>query len=462
MGTYFVGTQVLNQANNARTIINGETVYVLRTGALLSTFNYGILGNGVSLTQITVEGTVAGNQGGISLSAASAGPCDNMVNILQLGSVQGGDGKAIDMTGEGCTVINNGSVSSGLDSAVQILGYAARLNNSGTIALTLGGSSSSTVKIIGDAAALTNSGSIYNATEYAGVAAIEMVNAVGEFARVVNSGSITCAAIAILGGLGNDFVQNTGRIDGAIDLGGGVGHDRVMNSGDIFGTISGFGTNTSLIGNSGWIDGAVNCSTGADTVRNSGSIIQVQLGDGADVFRMSGDGIVTQGVYGGIGNDLEIGASQADDLFGDDGLDTLRGGGGDDSLTGGNQNDMLAGGGGDDVLWGGTGLDRMRGGDGADTFVFKTAPETQTGAGTDVIVDFQRGSDVIDVSALSGQVLQFTGTGALPGGGARAVNYVLDGNGNVIIGIDADGNGVAEGHILMLNLTALSASDFIL
>jgi Ca2+-binding RTX toxin-like protein len=79
-------------------------------------------------------------------------------------------------------------------------------------------------------------------------------------------------------------------------------------------------------------------------------------------------------------------------LVGGAGDDALTGTPGADMLIGFSGNDTLTGGAGDDVLIGGTGANRYIGGPGADTFVISG------GGQTDLIVDFQRGIDRIDLS----------------------------------------------------------------
>ncbi len=91
--------------------------------------------------------------------------------------------------------------------------------------------------------------------------------------------------------------------------------------------------------------------------------------------------------------------------FGDVGNDHLHGGAGDDILSGGDGDDVLTGDWGDDILTGnagrdtidgGSGYDILSGGSGGDIFVFRD------GSGIDVVVDFQRGIDDIDLAGLGG------------------------------------------------------------
>ncbi|GGX70322.1 hypothetical protein GCM10007385_44160 [Tateyamaria omphalii] len=72
----------------------------------------------------------------------------------------------------------------------------------------------------------------------------------------------------------------------------------------------------------------------------------------------------------------------------------VAGGHGDDYLNGGTGDDVLTGNAGDDVLFDGAGADTLSGGAGADLFILADD------ADTDVILDFQRGVDRIDISAI--------------------------------------------------------------
>ncbi|MEH2233749.1 MAG: cadherin-like domain-containing protein [Nostoc sp.] len=100
-------------------------------------------------------------------------------------------------------------------------------------------------------------------------------------------------------------------------------------------------------------------------------------------------------IKGGAGNDNLSGGNGNDILFGDGlmdggaGNDTLNGGNGDDTLFGGGGTDNLSGGTGNDILYGGIGSDTLTGNTGNDTFAFAA------GEGTDTIIDFTKGSDLI-------------------------------------------------------------------
>ena len=86
-------------------------------------------------------------------------------------------------------------------------------------------------------------------------------------------------------------------------------------------------------------------------------------------------------------SDILIDGSNSTRMVGLGGNDRLEGGAGADALMGEEGNDILDGGADDDVLYGGSG---------DDTFVF------EEGHGTDTILDFTDGDDLIDLSALTG------------------------------------------------------------
>lgn len=98
-------------------------------------------------------------------------------------------------------------------------------------------------------------------------------------------------------------------------------------------------------------------------------------------------------LFGRGGNDTLLGGAQNDKLNGGTGADYLEGGSGNDKLRGQAGSDRLDGGTGDDVLIGG---------DGADTFVFAA------GDGEDLLYDFTRGEDKIEIAGETFETLSFT------------------------------------------------------
>lgn len=112
-------------------------------------------------------------------------------------------------------------------------------------------------------------------------------------------------------------------------------------------------------------------------------------------------------LYGGFGHDTIYGGSGDDDLWGEDdddylsggsGADDLYGGSGHDDLYGGSARDYLSGGTGDDLLSGGAGRDTLAGGAGEDVFFFKKGDSGLTTTTADVITDWNRSDDWIDMA----------------------------------------------------------------
>ena len=118
----------------------------------------------------------------------------------------------------------------------------------------------------------------------------------------------------------------------------------------------------------------INAGGGNDTV--TGSEVNDFLVGGAGNDKLNG----------GPGNDTFLGGGGNDTLQGDDGADSLDGGLGADQIDGGLGGDTIVGGAGDDVLSGGGGKD-----------VFWSAP----GFGDDRVLDFNKGLDSLDISAMT-------------------------------------------------------------
>lgn len=175
------------------------------------------------------------------------------------------------------------------------------------------------------------------------------------------------------------------------------------------------------------------------------------------------------------GNDrFDLGA-YADRAQGHAGNDTMFGNGGNDTLEGGAGLDLLYGGNGRDRLLGGAGGDRLTGGAGADVFVFSTMTDLgMTAAGTDVIVDFTRGQDRIDLSgidampgAAGNQAFAFVGRNGFGTSSRGEVSIQLIDNAGTandmtLVRIDTDADRDAEAVLRLNGLHALTASDFIL
>lgn len=285
------------------------------------------------------------------------------------------------------------------------------------------------------------------------------------------------AGDTLLGGAGDD------RLDGGYGddhLEGGTGHDTAIYSG--FG--GGIRINLNLGGpqNTG--------AAGMDTLIEIESLIGGDFNDvfvglsvdntlfgygGSDrLFGLGGNDTLD----GGAGNDVIVGGNGDDILSGGfSGRDVLLGGGGNDSMSGGEELDQLRGGTGSDTLFGGQGRDVLVGGDfnagaflgdgAVDVFLFLSVDESRPGGRSrDVIRDFEQGIDIIDLSGIDaiahtlGEDDAFSFVGASSFSGVPGELRALEVNGNTVIRADVDGDARADFELLLNGSFILTASDF--
>lgn len=196
------------------------------------------------------------------------------------------------------------------------------------------------------------------------------------------------------GTTGDDQVDSRGG-DDVVD--GGPGDDRIR---------------------AGAGDDVISGGSGDDSIRAGAGDDEIHGGPGDDVIRAgSGDDVADGGtgddvIRGGAGNDVLAGGAGDDRISGDTGDDVIRGGSGDDSIRAGRGDDVIEGGGGndviragsgDDVIVGGAGDDLLSGGSGNDVFRFAI------GSGEDRILDFDKDSDRLDLTAFHGYQLSQAG-----------------------------------------------------
>lgn len=250
---------------------------------------------------------------------------------------------------------------------------------------------------------------------------------------------------SLFGDQGNDTVVGGAGDDGLYgwtgndSLDGGAGNDFLMGEQGVDTIIGGDGADTIYAGSENDIvygdDSIASSATGNDYILLDDGNDVGAAGSGADtVFGGSGNDTI----LAGDGNDFIGGDVGNDSIMGDAGNDTLFGWTGDDSLFGGSGNDLLSGEDGIDRLDGGTGNDTLYGGASNDHFVYAIT------GGFDVIADFVRGQDIIDITGAAGQSFA-----------TLIAPHLSYSSGNAIISFSAD-------HSLTLtNIgSGLTASDF--
>jgi Ca2+-binding RTX toxin-like protein len=221
--------------------------------------------------------------------------------------------------------------------------------------------------------------------------------------------------------------------------------------------VGGAGNDTYYVDSSG--DMIVELSSeGTDLVFSS---MSYTLGSNVEQLTLSGTASIS-----GIGNAL------ANTLSGNSGANLLRGLAGSDQLYGKDGNDRLEGGDGNDLLRGGLGTDTLLGGTGIDRFDWNSAAEAGLGSTRDIILDFVRGTDKIDlagIDAITGtstnDAFSLIGSSAFSGvaGQLRVQLFDTSGTDYTLIQGDLNGDRVADFEIrLENNLVPLTSTDFVL
>ena len=263
----------------------------------------------------------------------------------------------------------------------------------------------------------------------------------------------TNSANKLYGYEGNDTLNGMGGddylfgADGNDILTGGAGYDR---------TYGGIGDDTYYVNDT--TDYAYeNLGEGNDKVISSlasyqlrANVEELDLAEGSTVVR-------------GYGQDLDnviIGNSYNDFLYGRGGNDIIKGGGGADLLYGESGNDTLEG---------GAGMDRFYGGTGADTFLFRDGDFAGMTSGTaDRIHDFSQAEgdqldfSNVDANTLTGgdQAFSFIGNAAF-GHHAGELRYYQQSGVTYVAG-DTNGDGVADFAVRIDGLFTIHASDLML
>ena len=260
---------------------------------------------------------------------------------------------------------------------------------------------------------------------------------------------------------GNASVNVLQGLDGDDTLNGGGGGDTLDG---------GSGNDTYIVDNVGVtlteFDGQ-----GTDTVQTSLTFSIQALAffenitlTGAAVANATGNETANV-INGNSAINIINGRSGSDTINGNGGNDNLQGSAGNDKLNGGTGFDTLIGANGFDTLTGGNGRDTMTGGLHRDVFDYNAAGESK-GAFRDIITDFQKGVDDIDLSTIDAksgagnQAFTFIGQAAFSG--VKGQLHIKFSGANTIVEGDIDGNGAADIQIQVNGHKVLTAGDFIL
>jgi len=280
------------------------------------------------------------------------------------------------------------------------------------------------------------------------------------------------------GGSGNDTDSYAGSTAVNVNLATGATSGG-QATGDKFVSIenlTGSSYNDVLSGNSG--SNVLDGGAGADKMNGGAGGDVINGSDGNDTASYWGSGAVNVNLATGAasgGNATGDKFVSIENVAGSSYNDVLTGNSGSNVLDGRAGADKLDGGAGTDVIIGGAGKDIMTGGISSDTFVFKAPAEAGSGSNRDVITDFQKGVDKIDVSAIDAN-------GSAQGNGtfhflaqenasfdhkAGALTWHYEdkagsANDATVIQGDLNGDGVHDFQIQLQGLVHLGAGDFLL
>lgn len=275
---------------------------------------------------------------------------------------------------------------------------------------------------------LTNSGTVYKTVDFfegddtlTNSGKMDIVNLGNGLNKATNSGIIN----ELAGGNQSDTVTNSGSI-GKVALGGGddkytggakteTVHDG--NGADIYNLGGGNDTYVAAGAAAGQdlfdkADGGAGIDTYDASGVTTGLVINIDNIDhfepaisavgiapaGSAASYMIGNSFAQEGI---AGFENANGGTIGDVIFGNSAINILHGNGGNDGLISYGGNDELFGDDGGDVLVGGAGADILRGGSGTDLFIYLALGDSGvTKAKRDIIVDFEDGTEKIDLFAI--------------------------------------------------------------
>ncbi len=494
----------MGDATSPYSISEGGHVVIDKDISVISTDSTAITSAHQNVS-VSVFGTVASLGSAIDLDATNAGHAYR-VDIGKTGTVTSDDYTLYigstsdpDPTGDFIEVHNDGTISSALAIAVCLF-YSQTVNvvNHGDIFSNGDDGFSNAVLFIADVdISLVNTGTISSVSNFgingAIYAAAVSTSGVSGVSYVMNSGTITGLTYSYFNDTtGSETLINTGLMNGSVEMSAAVGGE-LLNSGQIIGDVNMYGGDDIYSASlSGSVTGAVYGGDGYDSLTgadqndrlnggNDNDTLSGAAGDdglfggegsdtlfggrGADLMIGDNGGDVMYGgadedvMYGGNGADTMRGKADDDVIYGGKGGDDLYGGAGDDLIHGDKNGDVIHGNAGDDVIYGDEGTDTLYGGSGADTFVFASLGDSGTGSSKDVIGDFSRGEDLVDLTGIANDI-SFVASGGFDGT-AHQLTFSVVGAG-VLLKYDSDGDTTVDMQVLLTGLTDFSASDLLL
>lgn len=369
----------------------------------------------------------------------------------------------------------------GLNTSISVAGTGSMMSLGQSwdciIFTTSGGQIINAGEISSQAGAVTSwngTAKVFNSGLIAGV-----THGVSGATLVENSGTIRGATSVAMSG-GNDMLINTGTLIGNVNLGdgsdifdtiGGVVRGQIIDGGgdDVYRTDSALlAIIEDVVGGMDRVESTVDFDLNTTAnIENLTLLGSAATGSGNVLDNSMTGNLIANRLSGGFGNDTIGAAGGNDTLRGGGGNDSLYGQDGDDTLWGDAAADRLFGDEGEDVLIGGAGRDTLDGGTEADTFQFRLVSDSRATAATrDVIVQFETGVDLIDLTRLDANSLTngnqaFVFIGAAAFGNVAGQLRVI-GGANSVLQADVNGDGVADFEVQLNAIAAVNVNDILL
>lgn len=263
----------------------------------------------------------------------------------------------------------------------------------------------------------------------------------------------------LTGTSGNDMLQAGSDANWVVD--GLAGNDTITTFGGRDAITGGAGNDAIWAGASDDLIRFVGTGEGFDNVNGGAGIDRIEAGSKGTKIGLTAITDVELITSNGFASVSIVGSSAADTLNFSNvtliGITSINGGGGNDTIYGSAVADVIAG---------AAGADTLTGNGGSDLFDYNATTDSKI-SGRDKIVDFELGTDKIDLvgidastAALGNQAFTFMGENAFTHTAGELIINTSDPNKTVVMG-DINGDGVADFAIDVMGNLHLTASDFL-
>jgi len=403
---------------------------------------------GLSLTGTSGNQKLVGNNGNDTLSGMSGNDIldGGKGNDTLLGG-SGNDTYYVDSSSDRVyetTSVGGSTDAGGADRIISSVSFNLTAQSELAFVEQLSLSGSAALTATGNALANTLTGNSGNNTLNGGTGADTLLGGAGnDIYYVDNAGDVAVESTTTTSGInagGTDMVYSS--LGATCTLGAFIENGRILATGTA--NLTGNALANFLYAGTG--NNILNGGSGSDTV----SYYYGCKGTTGVTVSLANSGSQTTG---GSGSDTLIG------------IEHLGGGNNADRLTGNTGDNRLYGYGGNDTLIGGVGRDSLNGGSGNDLFDFNALSEMgSTSTTQDIITDFVRGQDRIDLSGLDAKTATSTNDAFSSTFVAAAAAFTAAGQLKFASGVlygNTDSDAEAEFAIQLTGISTLTAADLV-